>query len=129
MAFVITNAGLAILAKRIKGQGTEPVYVGWGTGAGVAAVGDTVLFTEDTTGGYARAVGVSSIITTLIANDTWQVSGALTAGAVLAITNWGLFDAANAGNLLVHEDVSPAYNLAIGAMLNFVFKLQEARCL
>lgn len=129
MAFVITDVGLAILASRIKGLTPEPVYIGWGTGAGVAAFGNTTLFTEDTTPGYTRAVGVSTIITTSIVNDTWQVSGALTAGANLVITNWGLFDAAVAGNLLVHEDVSPGYTLAAGAILNFVFKLQEARCL
>lgn len=129
MAFVITNAGLAILSKRIKGLGTEPLYIGWGTGAGVAAVGDTALFTEDTTVGYSRAAGISSIVTTAIADDTYQVSGSLTAGAALVITNWGLFDAASGGNLLVHEDVAVPYSLAAGELLNFIFKLQEARCL
>jgi hypothetical protein len=129
MAFVITDKGLEILANRIKGLGTEPVYIGWGTGAGTAAVSDTTLFTEDATPGYARAVGVSSIVTVGVANDTWQLSGALTALAALSITNWGLFDAPVAGNLLVHEDSATPYTLSAGAMLNFIFKLQEARCL
>jgi hypothetical protein len=129
MAFVITDKGLEILAKRIKGLGTEPVYIGWGTGVGTAAITDTILFTEDTTGGYTRAIGVSAIVTVGVANDTWQVSGALTALAALSITNWGLFDAAVGGNLLVHEDSAIPYTLAAGAMLNFIFKLQEARCL
>jgi hypothetical protein len=129
MAFVITNAGLAILSNRIKGLGTEPLFIGWGTGAGTALITDTILFTEDTTVGYVRATGISSIVTTLIANDTYQVSGALTAGAALVITNWGIFDALVAGNLLVKEDLSPSYNLAIGALLNFVLKLQESRCI
>lgn len=129
MAFVVTNAGLAILASRIKGSGTEPLYIGWGTGAGTAAIADTTLFTEDTTPGYSRAVGISSLVTTSVAGDTYQVSGSLTAGAALSITNWGLFDAAVGGNLLAHEDVAVPYTLSAGELLNFIFKIQESRCL
>ncbi len=46
MATVVTNAGRDIVTNRIKGLGTEPLNIGWGTGAGTAAVADTTLFTE-----------------------------------------------------------------------------------
>ena len=45
MATVVVDGGLGITTNRLKGAGTEPLHVGWGTGAGTAAVGDTSLFT------------------------------------------------------------------------------------
>jgi hypothetical protein len=35
MATVFANAGKALLTNRLKGAGTEPNYVGMGTGAGI----------------------------------------------------------------------------------------------
>ena len=46
MATFVVDGGLDITTNRIKGSGTEPLNVGWGTGAGTAARGDTSLFTE-----------------------------------------------------------------------------------
>ena len=46
MATVVVNAGRDITTNRLKGAGTEPLNIGWGTGAGTAAVADTTLFTE-----------------------------------------------------------------------------------
>jgi hypothetical protein len=37
MATVVTNAGRDIVTNRIKGAGTEPLNIGWGTAAGTAA--------------------------------------------------------------------------------------------
>ncbi len=44
MANVLTNEGRAVITNRIKGGGTEPLYVGWGTSAGTSAAADTALF-------------------------------------------------------------------------------------
>ena len=101
MATVLTNAGKAITTNRIKGAGTEPVYVAWGTGAGTAAVGDTTLFTESA---ESRTSGTSTQQTTTTTNDTYQVVGTVTATAARAVTNAGLFDAATVGNLYVKGD-------------------------
>lgn len=57
MANVVTNAGKAIVTNRIKGSGTEPLHVAWGTGAGTAAATDTTLFTEAS---EARVAGTST---------------------------------------------------------------------
>jgi hypothetical protein len=120
MATVVTNAGLAIITNRIKGSGTEPLYVAWGTGAGTAAVGDTTLFTEAS---ESRVSGTSTRVTTSQTNDTYQVVGTLTADASKTITNAGLFDASTSGNLFVKGDFT-GVALALGESIQFTIKVQ-----
>lgn len=119
MATLLVNAGKAIVTNRIKGSGTEPVYVAYGTGAGTTAAADTTLFTETGT----RQTGTSSQVTTSVTNDTYQVVGTQTAGGTLAITNAGLFDASTSGNLFVKGDFS-TINLSSGDSIQFTFKTQ-----
>lgn len=106
MANVVTNVGKAMFIDRLRTSATytaEPKYIGWGTGAGTAAITDTTLFTETDT----RAAGTSSIVTTTVTNDTYQVTGTMTAStAARNITNAGLFDAVSAGNLFCKADFS-----------------------
>ena len=118
MATVFTNAGRAITSNRIKGSGTEPNYVGMGTGAGTAAVTDTTLFTEVET----RTAGTSTQQTTTVTNDTYQVIGTITATATRAVTNAGLFDAAASGNLFMKGDFS-TINLSSGDSVQFTMKV------
>ncbi len=120
MATVYTHAGKAITTNRIKGAGTEPLHVAWGTGAGTAAAADTTLFTESA---EARTAGTSTQQTTTQTNDTYQVIGTITATAVRAITNAGLFDAASAGNLFMKGDFA-TINLASGDSIQFTCKVQ-----
>ena len=119
MATLLVNAGKAVVTNRIKGAGTEPAYVAWGTGAGTTALTDTTLFTETGT----RVLGTSTQQTTTTTNDTYQVVGTMTAGGALAITNAGLFDASTVGNLFVKGDFS-TINLATGDSIQFTFKTQ-----
>jgi hypothetical protein len=119
MATLLVNAGKAIVTSRIKGSGTEPVYVAYGTGAGTTAATDTTLFTETGT----RVSGTSTQQTTSVTNDTYQVVGTQTAGGTLAITNAGLFDASTSGNLFVKGDFS-TINLSSGDSIQFTFKTQ-----
>lgn len=119
-ATVFTHAGKAITTNRIKGAGTEPVHVAWGTGAGTAAVGDTTLFTEAS---EARVVGTSTRETTTQTNDTYQVVGTITADAGKTITNAGLFDASTAGNLFMKGDFAGVV-LALGESIQFTMKVQ-----
>jgi hypothetical protein len=100
-ATLVVNAGRAVITGRIKGSGTEPKFVAWGTGAGTAAAGDTTLFTEAS---EARVSGTSTQETIGTTNDTYQVVGTLTADANKTITNAGLFDASSAGNMLMKGD-------------------------
>jgi hypothetical protein len=126
MGSIITDKGLDIIAQRMKGNLTEPLYIAWGTGTTEPVAGNTALETEDSGGGYARVAGVSSIVTVGVTNDTYQVSGAITSTKVQTITEWGLFD--NAGNLLCREVSVPGNSLAIGGLMNFIFKIQMSRC-
>jgi len=119
MATLLVNAGKAIVTNRIKGSGTEPLYVAYGTGAGTTAAADTTLFTETGT----RQTGTSTQQTTSVTNDTYQVVGTQTAGGTLAITNAGLFDASTSGNLFVKGDFS-TINLSSGDSIQFTFKTQ-----
>lgn len=120
MATVFANAGKAITTNRIKGAGTEPNYVAWGTGAGTAAITDTTLFTEAT---EARTLGTSTQQTTTVTNDTYRVVGAITvAGAGKTITNAGTFDAAAAGNLMVKGDFT-GLPLLVGDSITFTVNL------
>jgi hypothetical protein len=109
MATVVTNAGRDIVTNRLKGSGTEPVNIGWGTSAGTAAVADTTLFGEklvdlSTSAGTDHTVGTSTRQTTTVTNDTYQVIGTRTATGAGTVTNAGLFDAASGGNLFLKGD-------------------------
>jgi hypothetical protein len=119
-ATVFANAGKAIVTNRLKGSGTEPSYVAWGTGAGTAAITDTTLFTEAS---EARVAGTSTQQTTTVTNDTYQVVGTMTvAGSGKTITNAGLFDASTTGNMLMKGDFT-GIALNVGESIQFTMKL------
>jgi hypothetical protein len=120
MATVLTNRGKEIIVDRILGNGTEPKYVAWGTGAGTAAATDTTLFTESA---EARTSGTSSKVTTTTTNDTYQVVGTMTASAGRTITNAGLFDASTSGNMFIKTDFTGVV-LATSDSITFTFKIQ-----
>lgn len=119
-ATLLVDAGKAIVTNRIKGSGTEPVYVAWGTGAGTTAAGNTTLFTEAS---EARVSGTSTRVTTSVTNDTYQVVGTITADAGKTITNAGLFDASTSGNLFVKGDFT-GIALNTGDSIQFTIKVQ-----
>lgn len=129
MASVLTNAGRAILTNRILGSGTEPKYIGWGTGAGTAAAADTTLFTEKdvdlSTGTGTRTTGTSSQQTTSVTNDTYRVTGTRTATGAGTVTNAGLWDNATmgSGNLFLKGDFT-GIGLSSGDSIAFTFNLQ-----
>lgn len=128
-ATVFSSSGKAICSGRLIGatpSQAEPKFIGIGSGAGTAAVGDTTLFTEFTTGtwtGYARTSNAGTQVTTTLTNDTYQNVGVFTAPAAEAVTNAGIFDASTAGNLLIKGDFA-TINLATNDTLTLTFKLQ-----
>ena len=120
MATVLVNTGKAIITNYLAGgAATQPKYIGWGTGAGTAAITDTTLFTEN----GSRTTGTASQVTTTTTDDTFQVVGTLTAGSGLTITNAGTFDAASSGNLFVKGDFTGLV-LASGDSIQFTIKTQ-----
>jgi len=119
-----TNAGAAIVTNRITQAGTAPKNIGWGTGTTNAAVTDTALVTEaapTTSGG--RTVGTESRTTGSVTNDQYTVTGTVTSGSTLAITEAGLFDAVSAGNCLIRGNFS-AINVINGDSIAFTFNLR-----
>lgn len=121
------NGGRGIVTGRIRGTGTEPLNIGWGTGAGTTAAADTALFTEVlvnmTAGGTDHTVGTSSQQTTTTTNDTYRVTGTRTATAAGTITNAGLFDAASGGTLYMKGDFT-GIALANGDAIAFTMNVQ-----
>ena len=91
MATYVVNAGLDITTNRLKGAGTEPLYIGWGVSAGTTAKTDTTLFGE-------RLVDLAT--------------------AAGTVTNAGLFDAASGGNLYLKGDFT-GIGLAAGDAIAF----------
>lgn len=115
----ITTAGLAILTNRIIQAGTAPKNIGWGIGTTTPAITDTALQTESaptTSGG--RTVGTETRTTVTDTNDTYTVTGTVTAGSTLAITEVGTFDNVTAGNMLLHA-VFSAVNVVSGDSIAF----------
>lgn len=99
MATIYTDAGEDWTADVFDGTSSAPTnyYIGWGTGAGTAAKGDTTLFTEAS---EARVAATES----QPASNTNRFVGTLTADAGKTITNAGLFDTITTGSLIVHGD-------------------------
>ncbi len=91
----VVDDGLGITTNRIIGAGTEPKYIGCGTGTTAAANTDTAL---ETPRNEARIEGTSSRVTTNTTNDTYQVTGTWTAASTAAaLTELALFDGAGTG--------------------------------
>lgn len=99
MATVFTQAGEELVADIMDGTVAVPTnwYVAWGTGAGTAVKGSTVLFTE---------ASESRVITTDTqpSADVNQFVGTITADGTKTITNAGIFSASTSGTLLIHGD-------------------------
>ncbi len=122
MATIYTSAGEAAVVDVIE-AGTA-CYIGWGTGAGTAAKGDTALFTAAT---EARVVGTESQPSADI--NKWVAT--ITADGNKTITNAGLFDAAGTGspptggNLIIHGDFT-GVALLTGDKIEFSISLEQS---
>ena len=123
MATVYTSAGEAVVCDLIDGTSSTHLdntnaHVGWGTGAGTAAKGDTTLFTE------ASETRVTAT-TSQSAADTNQWVATLTADGAKTITNAGLFNAVSAGSMIVKGDFTGIV-LALGDKIEFTVSLQQS---
>ncbi len=129
MATVFNDQGKAITTNRVKGAGTEPLNVGWGTGVHTQVAADTTLTTEKdvdlTTGTGTRTAGASTQQTTTVTNDTYQVIATRTATGAGTVVNAGLFDnvTMGSGNIFVSGDFA-GIALSIGDAIQFTFKLK-----
>lgn len=129
---LITNAGKAAVASRINGAGGEAVFdkIGQGVGTTAAAATDTALETEKAADGttsttHAISSATTSRVTTTVTNDTAQMVGTIAETATMAITESGVFNAANAGTMLARQ-VFSAINVVSGDSLQFTWKIKAA---
>ncbi len=118
MADIYTQAGEELVVDVIDGTVSPPTYhVGWGTGAGTAAKGDTTLFTESA---ETRIVTAQ----TQPAVDKNQFKGTITASAGRTITNAGILSAVTSGTLILKSDFTGVV-LASGDKIEFTFTLEQ----
>ncbi len=112
--FTTAGAGWAIdkLNETVQTTGD---FIGWGTGAGTAAIADTTLFTE------SAEARVSATRTKPSATQIQWV-GTMTATAARTITNAGNFTASTAGTLIVKGDFTGVV-LATNDQIQFTIQL------
>lgn len=116
MATVFTTAGAEwAIDKLDETVQTTGDFIGWGTGAGTAAIADTTLFTEST---EARVTATRTQNT----STRIQWVGTLTAAAGKTITNAGNFTASTAGTLIVKGDFTGIV-LATNDQIQFTIQL------
>lgn len=120
MSARIVATGRAITVDRIRGIGTEPLHVGWGTGTVAPTDGDTAL---GTAAPEARVAGTPSIATVTTANDTYRVVATIAAAAARAITEVASFDASAAGRLYIRATF-PVINVGVGESIQFIINGQ-----
>lgn len=113
MADIFTTAGEGLVADAV--EAFASYFIGWGTGAGTSAKGDTTLFAESTESRVAAAM-------TQPTASTNQFLATITADAAKTITNAGVFTAASGGTLVTKSDFS-GVALASGDKIEFTFQL------
>lgn len=99
MATVVTTAGLNWLTDLFDGTVTKPAnyYIGSGTGAGTAVVGNTTLNTEVSEARVAATLSQPSAnVNRLVATQAYT--------GTKTVTNAGALTASSGGTLLVHGD-------------------------
>lgn len=120
----IQNLGLANLTAAWVAYASLPKYLQWGTGTGAAASATNVTTTSTS---EARTTGTASQVTTTQTNDTYQVTGTISALGTRAITEVSLWDAvgtgspATGGNMDVYGDFA-VINLSTGDSIAFTVK-------
>jgi hypothetical protein len=119
MADIFTDVGENWVADLFDGTVSPPAnyFIGWGTGAGTAAKGDTTLFTEETTDGRQSATESQP------ASNQNRFVATITASAARAITNAGLFDVTDPGGNLILKSDFATINLANTDSIEFTFTI------
>ena len=117
MADIYTQAGEEFTADVFDGTTAAPAthYIGWGTGAGTAAKGDTTLFVE------ASEARVAATRSQPLADQNRFVA-TITADGAKTITNAGVLTALTVGTLLLKSDFA-GVALAASDSIQFTFTL------
>lgn len=126
MATLVPNAGLANITAALHAYTSRGRYMQWGVGSGQSATSTDLADKTGTT--EARTAGTTSQQTTNTTNDTYRVTGTITAASSLAITEMAMFDEAGSGsppsggNMTFYGDFS-AINLTSGDAVTFTAEI------
>ena len=122
MASVLTNVGEQWACERMAGtDANDGRHIGWGTGAGTAAKGDTTLFTEASETRVAGTVDVNGSGAAAV----YRVVGTLTANGAKTITNAGNFTLTAAGDMICKGDFT-GIALALNDQITFTITLDPS---
>ena len=114
------NVGKAqVVGLLINSGGSYPTHIGVGTGTTAESAMDTALEAEV----MREAISDYSITTTDVTNDTATFETTISFSDSYAITEYGLFDAASAGNLFARK-VQTAIDVSDGNSLKITWNLQ-----
>lgn len=127
-ATVVTNKGKAFLADRLRTTpgtyATSPHFMAMGVGATGAArtavAADTALSTQV----ESRTSGTESVVTITLTGDTYQCVGIIIASAARNVDEFGLFDAATAGNMAFSATFPVIALAASGDLVIFTARIQ-----
>ncbi len=123
----VQNNGLANITAALVAASVVK-FLQWGTGSAAAASANVVTTTTTT---EARTTGSPSQVTTTVTNDTYQVTGTITAAGARSITEVGVFDAIGSGspptggNMDIYGDFT-AIALATGDSIAFTIQTKFA---
>ena len=120
MASLVVNTGLANATAAWHAYASRARFLGWGSGSGQGATATDLATAEN----ESRTTGTTAQATTNTTDDSYRITGTITATGTRAITEVGVFDAAGSGNppsggaLAVYGDFS-VINLASGDSIAF----------
>jgi len=122
---LIVDDGLAGIASRLNGDGSEAVFTTFavGTGTTAAAAGDSALETEITDSGLARAAATVGRETDTATNDTATWDKTWTVTGTKAVTECGIINNVVSGGTLLGRRVFSAINVANGYTLQLIYKI------
>lgn len=127
MVSLVTNTGKANISAGWHAYASRARYLQWGVGDSQTASDNDL---DDTTGTTeARTAGTTSQQTTTTSNDTYRVSGTITAAGTRAITELGVFDEAGSsspptgGNMGIYGDFD-VINLSAGDSITFTVDVE-----
>jgi hypothetical protein len=115
MANIFTSLAETLARNLWNGTGTAPAtyYIGWGTGAGTSAKGDTSLFTEANESRVAASRGLPG-------PNQNSLTATIFAQGAKTITNAGAFTASSGGELHLKTDFAGVV-LDAGDAIQFTF--------
>ncbi len=122
---MVVNSGLAGCAARVYDDAVVKKFnvLALGIGTTAAAVGQTALVSEITTGGGEKGTATMSRSTTTVANDTTNWSKTFTFTSSFAVTECAIL---NTDSIMLARVVFPALNVLNGYSLIFNWNIDNA---